>query len=137
MNEAPAADPTVEQLQEEVQIVHVPRYEPKCLHPGCVAKATHALVMHFWPVDRPGLTRGVHNSVRMYPAVVACGAHAKNMALAGERMLDKAVRHVRELFAKLSLSEPDLSDCLIDIRTVDEALKMWAEPPGHTTLIVH
>jgi hypothetical protein len=137
MNEVTAADPKAEQLQEEVQIVHVPSYDAKCLHPGCVARSQYALVLHFWPVDRPSQTRGIHNSVRMFPAVVACGAHAKNMALAGERMLDKAVRHVRELFTKLSLSDPDLKDCLIDVRTLDEALKMWQEEPGHTTLIVH
>lgn len=129
-----------EQAQEapqEEQLVYAPRYAAKCEHPGCVAKASHTLVLHFWPIDRERPTRGIHNSVRMYPGVVACGAHAKNMALAGERMLDKAVRHVRELFTKLSLSAPDMADCLIDVRSLEEALKMWAEPPGHATLILH
>lgn len=122
---------------QEDQLVYAPRYAERCEHPGCVAKAAYTLVLHFWPIDRERPARAPHNSVRMYPGIVACGAHAKNMALAGERMLDKVMRHVRELFTKLSLSEPDMRDCLIDVRSLEEAAKMWAEPPGHATLIVH
>jgi len=124
--------PEQEAAQEEV--VYSPLYGPAC---PCGQPATHTLVLHFWPVDRPPLSRGIHNSVRMYPGIVACKEHAQAMALTGQRMLDKAVTHVRTLFVKLSLSDPDLADCLIDVRTIDEALKMWAEPPGHTTLVMH
>lgn len=126
-----------QEAPQEEQLVYAPRYAERCEHPGCVAKASYTLVLHFWPVDRPPLSRAQHNSVRMFPGVVACGAHAKNMALAGERMLDKVMLHVRDLFTKLSLSDPDMRDCLIDVRTLDEAAKMWSEPPAHSTLIVH
>lgn len=120
--------------QEPEQVVYAPQWADKC---PCGAPSTHTLVLHFWPVDRPPLTRGIHNSVRMFPGIVACEEHARAMAFTGERMLNKVFQHVRELFTKLSLSDPDLKDCLIDVRTFDEAAKMWSEPPGHTTLIVH
>lgn len=124
----------VAQEQEPEQVVYAPQWGDKC---PCGARSTHTIVLHFWPLDRPGVTRGTHNSVRMFPGLTACTEHAEAMAFTGERMLDKVFQHVRELFAKLSLSDPDLKDVLIDIRTLDEAAKMWAEPPGHTTLIVH
>ena len=125
---------TEQEAPQEEQLVYAPHWADKC---PCGARSTHTLVLHFWPIDRPALSRAQHNSVRMYPGLVACAEHAQSMAFTGERMLDKTMSHVRELFTKLSLSEPDMRDCLIDVRTLDEAAKMWVEPPGHATLVMH
>ena len=121
----------------EAQAEIPPRLEPRCERPGCRKAAAYTIVLNFWPVDRPRPARALHNAVRMFPGIVACDDHKFELRVIGMRVIQMAVSHVRTLFEKLSLSQPDMGDCLIDLRTIDHAQKMWREPPGHSTTILH
>jgi hypothetical protein len=105
-----------------------PGYFAGCQREGCGAPATHTIVLHFWPVDTHRLFRHARNSVKMFPGVVACDAHKFSLSEIGLHVLATAHGHVRLLFEKLSKAGPDLADPLIDLKTIDEAMKLWREP---------
>lgn len=113
------------------QAVEVPPpYRSLCQRTGCSKKATHTIVMCFWAIDQFKAFRGQHNCVRMFPGVVACDVHKFSLSEIGLHTLRVAHGHVRTLFERLGRAEPDLADGLIELKTIDEAMKIWREPPS-------
>lgn len=83
--------------------------------------------MNFWPVSMQRFMRSTHNSVKLFPNVVACKSCAHSLSEVAQIFIDQALGQVRDHFENLKLSPPDLSDMLIDCVTKDEALAMWAD----------
>lgn len=121
-----------QQHQEGVAIP--PPYSVTCQCSGCKKPAAYTIVLNLWAIDDLPAFRGPHNAVRMFPAIVACEGHKTMLREIGFYALQKAVGHARALFKALSKAEPDLKDALIDARTIDDAMKQWREPPGHSRL---
>jgi hypothetical protein len=121
----------LQQRRRDGEVTVPPAYAETCECPRCSKAATHTVVLHLWATDDIQAFRGLHNSVRMYPAVVACEEHKKYLHEIGLRMMDKCIGHARDIFKALSKESPDLKDVLIDVRTVDEAMKLWREPTRH------
>lgn len=121
----------LQQARRDGAITVAPPYSDTCNAPNCRGAATHTIVLNLWAQDDIRAFRGPHNAVRMFPHVVACDQHKTMLHEIGLLMLNKCIAQARELFTKLSKDPPDLSDTLIDVRPIDEAMKMWREPTKH------
>jgi hypothetical protein len=121
----------LQQARRDGAVTVAPPYSETCECPRCSQPATHTVVLHLWATDDIPAFRGLHNSVRMYPSVAACDGHKKYLHEIGLRMLEKCIAHARDLFKALSKEAPDLKDVMIDVRTIDEAMKLWLEPTKH------
>jgi hypothetical protein len=121
----------LQQQRRDGAVTVAPPYSDTCDAPNCRGAATHTIVLNLWSTEDIRAFRGQHNAVRMFPHIAACDKHKMYLHEIGLRMMDKCIGHARELFTKLSKDPPDLGDVLIDVRPIDEAIKLWREPTKH------
>lgn len=105
-----------------------PEYCEFCERAGCEDKATHTIVLHFWPRTLFRLLRNQTNSVKLFPAVTTCEAHSHSLSEIGQRFIDTSIEQIKDHFTNLDKAPPDLADILISCVPIDEAIEAWKEP---------